>query len=303
VKSNLVSIIIPCYNQANYLTYSLASVLEQTYTNWECIIVNDGATDNTKEVAKEWCAKDNRFVYVEKQNGGLSSARNAGINVAKGDYIQFLDADDILVRTKLSDSLDLVQENEAIVVSNFASFEDASGEKLLPPYCQLSQELLSFKSILNQWDVSFTIPIHCGFFPKSVLETIRFNETLKAKEDWLFWIQIAQKNTPFVYLNTTLALYRKHAMSMTKDKTHMFSNRMVFLDAIENFIPKEEYKPFLLSRLQDNFEYIHQLKKEKSDLKQSNTYQFGLLCKKVVKKLGLLPLAKKIFVYLAPLKR
>jgi len=145
---------------------------------------------------------------------------------------------------------------------------------------------------LNQWDVSFTIPIHCGFFPKSVLETIRFNETLKAKEDWLFWIQIAQKNTPFVYLNTTLALYRKHAMSMTKDKTHMFSNRMVFLDAIENFIPKEEYKPFLLSRLQDNFEYIHQLKKEKSDLKQSNTYQFGLLCKKVVKKLGLLPLAK-----------
>jgi len=100
VKSNLVSIIIPCYNQANYLTYSLASVLEQTYTNWECIIVNDGATDNTKEVAKEWCAKDNRFVYVEKQNGGLSSARNAGINVAKGDYIQFLDADDILVTNK-----------------------------------------------------------------------------------------------------------------------------------------------------------------------------------------------------------
>ena len=299
----LVSIIIPCYNQANYLPYSLASILEQTYSNWECIIVNDGATDNTKEVAKEWCAKDNRFVYVEKQNGGLSSARNAGINVAKGDYIQFLDADDILVQTKLSDSLDLVQENEAIVVSNFASFEDVSGEKLLPPYCKLSLELLNFKSILNQWDVSFTIPIHCGFFPKSLFETIRFNEILKAKEDWLFWIQIAQKNTPFVYLDATLALYRKHAMSMTKDKTHMFSNRMVFLDVIENFIPKEEYKPFLLDRLQDNFEYIHQLKKEKSNLKQSNTYQFGLLCKKVLKKLGLLSLAKKIFVYLAPLKR
>lgn len=299
----LVSIIIPCYNQANYLPFSLASVLAQTYSNWECIIVNDGATDNTALIAKEWFAKDSRFVYIEKQNGGLSSARNAGIGIAKGDYIQFLDADDILAPTKLSDSLDFLKDNEAIVVSNFASFEDVSGEKLLPPYCQLSQELLNFKSILNQWDVSFTIPIHCGFFPKSLFETIRFNETLKAKEDWLFWIQIGQKNMPFVYLDATLALYRKHAMSMTNDKTHMFNNRMVFFDTIENFITKEEYKPFLLSRLQDNFEYIHQLKKEKSDLKQSNTYQFGLLCKKVVKKLGLLPLAKKIFVYLAPLKR
>lgn len=299
----LVSIIIPCYNQANYLPYSLASILEQTYANWECIIVNDGATDNTEQVANEWCAKDSRFVYIEKQNGGLSSARNAGINVAKGDYIQFLDADDILVRTKLSDSLDLIQEKEAIVVSNFASFEDVSGEKLLPPYCQLSQELLNFKSILYHWDVSFTIPIHCGFFPKSLFETIRFNETLKAKEDWLFWIQNAQKNIPFVYLDSTLALYRKHAFSMTKDKELMFANRMVFFDAIENFLPKEEYKPFLMYRLQDNFEYIHQLKKEKSNLKQSNTYQFGLLCKKVVKKLGLLPLAKKIFVYLTQLKR
>jgi len=298
-----VSIIIPCYNQANYLPISLVSVLEQTYSNWECIIINDGATDNTQQVAKEWCAKDTRFVYVEKQNGGLSSARNAGINSAKGDYIQFLDADDILVPTKLSDSLDLVQDNEAIVVSNFASFEDESGKKLLPPYCVLSQDKLNFKSILNHWDVTFTIPIHCGFFPKSLFETIRFNETLKAKEDWLFWIQIAQKNISFVYLDATLALYRKHALSMTKDKELMFANRMVFFDAIENFIAKEEYKSFLLYRLQDNFEYIHQLKKQKNDLKQSNTYQFGLFCKKVMKKLGLLPLAKKIFVYLAPLKR
>lgn len=301
--NKLISIIIPCYNQANYLPYSLASVLGQTYANWECIIVNDGATDNTELVAKEWCAKDSRFVYVEKQNGGLSSARNAGIDTAKGDYIQFLDADDILAPTKLSDSLNLVQDNEVIVVSNFASFEDFLGEKLLPPYCKLTQDKLNFKSILNQWDVTFTIPIHCGFFPKSLFETIRFNETLKAKEDWLFWIQIAQKNVVFLFLDKSLALYRKHAVSMTQNKAHMFSNRMAFFDAVENYLSKEDYKRFLLCRLQDNFEYIYKLKKQKKDLKKSNTYQFGLLCKKVLKKLGLLPLAKKIFVYLASLKR
>lgn len=299
----LVSIIIPCYNQAKYLPYSLASVLEQTYLNWECIIVNDGATDETAQVAKEWCSKHNGFQYLEKPNGGLSSARNAGIAVAKGDYIQFLDADDIVVATKLHSSIQLIQEKEGIVVSNFASFDDLSAKKTAPPYCQLSQDKLNFKSILYQWDILFTIPIHCGFFPKSIFETIFFNEELKAKEDWLFWIQVAQKNIPFIYLDTTLALYRTHPMSMTKDKSIMFANRMVFFDKLEYYIANEEYKKFLLYRLKDNFEYIYQLKKQNRELKQSHSYQFGLLCKKVFKRIGLLSLFQKIFRYFISLKQ
>ncbi|ESU25963.1 hypothetical protein FLJC2902T_29750 [Flavobacterium limnosediminis JC2902] len=282
---------------------SLASVLLQTHANWECIIINDGATDNTKEIAEEWCQKDNRFTYVEKDNGGLSSARNSGLDLAKGDYIQFLDADDILVNTKLSDSLELLKDNEFIIISNFASFEDFKGGQLIPPYCKLTQEKLNFSSILHKWDITFTIPIHCGFFPKVLFETIRFNETLKAKEDWLFWIQIAQKNIAFLYLDKMLALYRKHPASMTKNKGHMFSNRITFFDALENYIPSEEYKSFFLHRLQDNYEYIHQLKKQNSDLKKSNTYQFGLLCKKVLKRIRLLPIAKRVFKNLVPLKR
>ena len=85
--SFLVSIIVPCYNQAQYLPETLQSVLDQTYTNWECIIVNDGSPDATEAVAQEWCEKDHRFIYLKKENGGLSSARNAGLKIAKGDYI------------------------------------------------------------------------------------------------------------------------------------------------------------------------------------------------------------------------
>ena len=83
----LISIIVPCYNQAQYLDECLQSVLDQTYHNWECIIVNDGSPDNTEEFANKWTAKDSRFKYLLKTNGGLSSARNAGIETANGEWI------------------------------------------------------------------------------------------------------------------------------------------------------------------------------------------------------------------------
>ena len=92
----LISVIVPCYNQAQYLDECLQSVLNQIYTDWECIIVNDGSPDHTEEVAKKWLEKDSRFRYIYKETGGLSSARNAGIKIAKGEWIQFLDCDDFI---------------------------------------------------------------------------------------------------------------------------------------------------------------------------------------------------------------
>src|SRR5690606_38985259 len=81
-----ISVIIPCYNQAHYLEEALQSVLEQTYTDWECIIVNDGSQDNTENLAKKWIEQDSRFNYFFKENGGLCSARNFGIRNSSGVY-------------------------------------------------------------------------------------------------------------------------------------------------------------------------------------------------------------------------
>lgn len=92
----LVSVIVPCYNQAEYLPETLDSVMRQTYPNWECVIVNDGSPDNTEAVAKAYCQKDTRFKYVYKENGGLASARNYGIQHSSGEYILPLDSDDII---------------------------------------------------------------------------------------------------------------------------------------------------------------------------------------------------------------
>ena len=87
----LVTVIVPCYNQGEYLNDALLSILNQTYSKWECIIINDGSRDNTSEIANFWCKQDHRFKYLKKDNGGLSSARNAGLKISIGKYIQFLD--------------------------------------------------------------------------------------------------------------------------------------------------------------------------------------------------------------------
>lgn len=116
MENSLVSVIIPCYNQAQYLDECLQSVLDQTYKNWECIIVNDGSPDHTDEIVQDWLNKDSRFVYLEKKNGGVISARNAGIEKAKGFYILPLDADDYITANFLEKAVDNILKDEDIKI-------------------------------------------------------------------------------------------------------------------------------------------------------------------------------------------
>lgn len=95
-KESLVSIVIPIYNVAEYLSRCLDSVCRQTYQNIEVILINDGSTDCSEEIAKTYCAQDKRFKLITQENGGLSSARNAGLNYANGKYITFIDSDDYI---------------------------------------------------------------------------------------------------------------------------------------------------------------------------------------------------------------
>ena len=98
----LVSVIIPAYNVAEYIPFCLDSLISQTYKNLEIICVNDGSTDSTLDIIKEYAEKDSRIILIDKENGGLPSARNAGMNIAKGDYISFVDSDDVV-------SLDMIE--------------------------------------------------------------------------------------------------------------------------------------------------------------------------------------------------
>ena len=94
LMSELISIIVPIYNVENYLRQCLDSIMGQTYKNFECLLINDGSPDHSADICREYVSKDSRFRYFEKENGGVSSARNLGIEYSKGEYITFIDSDD-----------------------------------------------------------------------------------------------------------------------------------------------------------------------------------------------------------------
>ena len=139
-----ISIIIPCYNQAQFLEECLQSVLDQSYENWECLLINDGSTDQTEEICKIWVRKDNRFSYYKRQNQGVTKTRDFGLDNAKGEWIQFLDADDILAANKLEKSLEY-RGHATLVICNFGMLINS---EISPPFCDLTATEINFKNLV-----------------------------------------------------------------------------------------------------------------------------------------------------------
>lgn len=202
-----ISVIIPCYNQAQYIECALQSVLSQSYDDWECIIVNDGSPDHTGEIAKHWIAKDPRFKYLEKNNGGLSSARNAGIEIALGEYILPLDADDYISDNYLLDCIKVIEKNKdiKIVYGKAIKFGVEQTEWKLPDY-----------SFLNLLEYNM---IYCSaIYRKSDWKNIGGYDTeLKSGfEDWEFWISLLKEGGRVERVLTCTFFYRVKEESMIK---------------------------------------------------------------------------------------
>ncbi|MCJ7934334.1 MAG: glycosyltransferase [Chryseobacterium sp.] len=226
-----ISVIVPCYNQAIYLDECLKSVMNQAHINWECIIVNDGSTDNTEEVAKKWAEKDSRFHYIYKKNGGLSSARNAGLEKASGEYIQFLDSDDMIHPEKFSESLSH-GTTYPLMVSQFTIYKNQTH---YPGYNRVEQNFLTFEGIVFGWDLKFSIPIHCALISSKLLEGFLFDTTLTSCEDWLMWIYITKDNPKALIVDEPLAHYRKedNHSTMSSDLYKILHQRIKILPMLK----------------------------------------------------------------------
>lgn len=202
-----ISVIVPCYNQAQYLDDALYSVLSQTYHDWECVIVDDGSPDNTEAVATKWTEKDSRFKYVFKENGGLCSARNYGIERATGEFILPLDADDKIAANYVALTLDSFQEDASLTVvyCRAEKFGDEEGLWLLPPFSlfNLAQNNMIFCSAI---------------FRKLDWELVRgYDEKMiYGLEDWDFWIAILKNGGGVKCLDKVGFYYRIKFDSMVK---------------------------------------------------------------------------------------
>ena len=258
----LVSVIVPCYNQAEFLSQTLESVLNQSWHNWECIIVNDGSIDETEKIALEWCSQDNRFLYFKQKNSGVSVARNNGLKQAKGDYYQFLDGDDIIRNDKFKLSLDLAnsEEESILVISNFKMFTNNLKNES-EPYCKLIPSEFNYVSFLKKWDVEFTIPIHCGFFDRRSLDGFLFNENLSGREDWFMWLYAIKNSTKNIFIDEPLALYRKNSSGATKQYLMMQQNFIAANKVIYEMLDQEG-KQIIFNKILDIYS-IESLKNAK----------------------------------------
>lgn len=222
----LVSIIVPCYNQAQYLPDALQSIYMQSHGNWECLIINDGSTDHTELVAQEWQEKDSRFRYIKKKNGGLSSARNAGLAEAMGDYIQFLDADDVIHPDKFRMQLQGINPSTRYAIS-YSDYFSSTEKKLTEPFpYHISPEFKTSNylfELINRWEKSLSIPCHCFLISSHILKdnSITFDETLKNHEDWDFWMTIFRFKPSVFYIPKQLVTYRIHSSSMSRNYKQM----------------------------------------------------------------------------------
>ncbi|HVU83428.1 MAG TPA: glycosyltransferase family A protein, partial [Puia sp.] len=113
----LVTIIVPCYNYAHFLGHTLENIRAQKYAGWECIIVDDGSTDDTDKVTATFVRTDERFRYIRQDNKGLSAARNTGIHHSRGIYIQFLDSDDLIHPSKLDKQVAILEADRNIDIT------------------------------------------------------------------------------------------------------------------------------------------------------------------------------------------
>jgi len=201
-----ISIIVPCYKQAEYLPEALDSVLAQTESNWECIIVDDGSPDNTAAIAKRYCRNDNRFKYLHKPNGGLSDARNAGIKRAVSPIILPLDADDRI----------LPEYVEQIILR----FQEHPQTKIV--YCQARK----FGAINERWNLSdysysSMLQENCIFcsaaFYREDWEIVGGYATCMTwgLEDWEFFLCLLNKDSIVFRIPKILFEYRIKPDSMT----------------------------------------------------------------------------------------
>lgn len=221
-----VSVIIPAYNQGNYLGACVKSVLDQTYRDFEIIIVDDGSTDNTCEVATQFSNPRVRYIYQD--NRGLSGARNTGIRNATGTYITYLDSDDLFLPQKLEILIEkLESEPDLGFVAGQAVLIDENGQKI--------GDIFDAPPPSDPVDLLLGNPLHVG----SVLLRREwqeragfFDETLRSYEDWDLWLRLALAGCKMGWVDRPVSLYRFHRAQMTRHGNQMTAATFAVLDKI-----------------------------------------------------------------------
>jgi glycosyltransferase involved in cell wall biosynthesis len=253
VKDSLVSIIIPCYNHADYLREAVASSLAQTYGNIEVIVVNDGSTDpNVASVINQIKKDFPDVVVINQENMGLSGARNAGIDRSQGEYIVPLDADDRIAKDFVAETMMIAKTDSKIgVVATdaklFGEYEQDWQVRDFSKIRQLGIQQLLATALINKQTYNAV----------KKLNGVGYNTNLrKGYEDWDFWLSVIETEWEFAFVQKPLFYYRKHGTSMVEEAKRL--NNEIFVQVIANHKKLyEEHYPEVITLLQTELNHAH----------------------------------------------
>ena len=217
----LVTIIIPAYNSAKYLKDAVRSAQLQNHRHLEIIIIDDGSTDGTAEVAAQLAADDPRVRVIIQPNRGPSAARNTGLRQAAGDFVSFLDSDDTLHPLKVSQQLIALEDPGVGLV--FCDYY-TSNEDLVP--LAISKTRPQLEDIRDQLALQNVFPVHAAMVRRGVVARVgTFDESLPSAEDWDFWVRCGEVAT-MVHAPGALCCYRRHTSQAHNDRRRMRSSQI-----------------------------------------------------------------------------
>lgn len=252
MKENpLISVILPCFNAEQYLQLALESIVNQTYSNLEIILINDGSTDCTEEICLRFKEADSRITYLKnKQNLGLIDTLNKGISVATGDYIARMDADDISHLSRFSLQINFLIKNPSIdLLGSIAQPIDVHGNKLAN---KVSTTYFEPKTL--RFSSYFTQPFfHGSILAKSgLLKTNKYDSNFKHSEDFELWLRLNSKNFTFANIQETLYYYRLNpqGVSINNEKKQIKSHNLASYKYLNKI--KEEEINFEITSILNN---------------------------------------------------
>ena len=232
-KTPLISVIVPIYNGEKFLNLTIQSVIAQTYTNWELILVDDGSTDQTPSIVNNFEQLDQRIkkITLATSSGGPAHPRNLGLDLAKGDYIAFLDADDLWASHKLALQIDFLKNAKADMVHCSSNIINSTGDEI--GIIKSFKKHYFFKLFLGN-SIAFMINnpviLSSSLVSSSVISKFREDKDLQAVEDWFLWIELYLSKKNIQILNKNLMSYRKHDASISNilDETQFLRSFKIY---------------------------------------------------------------------------
>ena len=236
------SVVLPTFNRSDFIPGAINSLLNQTCDDWELIIIDDGSTDNTKEVVEQFSKRDPRIKYFYQKNSERSAARNNGINKTKGNYICFIDSDDLYEDSYLNSLHEFIHNNEStkgMFFCNVSRLENGIKEKVPHEALENYANPIEYILLSKETVIPARVCIH-----KEILKLNQFDETLNVSEDAELFTRIIAK-FPLIQLDYYGAIYTIHNENTTNLKNNPFLGQLKSLNKI---ICNESVKPFISKR-------------------------------------------------------